>query len=222
MSPLNLSVFFLLQYILSTHSDLPLLPCFWWYFIENLKYLAPEDQVFFMTWLVFFFGVLGFLYFACSLLLFGFSMFCFFNKKCSTSDRQQTYSCMFKTAKSSCSPPLALHWSTPWSMHWTPENYPLPIKARLPQTTGVLQPVFVHFKMTFQPVFVSVSLLTVYDDFCVTILFWAASKKKFPLHRASKCDYQTPKCSSWHAASPCKPNLNLDMAPLLPEKTLKD
>lgn len=148
--------------------------------------------------------------------------FLFFNKKISTSDRQQTYSCMFKTAKSSCSPPLALHWSTPWSMHWTPENYPLPIKARLPQTTGVLQPVFVHFKMTFQSVFVSVSLLTVYDDFCVTILFWAASKKKFPLHRASKCDYQTPKCSSWHAASPCKPNLNLDMAPLLPEKTLKD
>lgn len=175
-----------------------------------------------MTWLVFFFGVLGFLYFACSLLLFGFSMFCFLIKKCSTSDRQQTYSCMFKTAKSSCSPPLALHWSTPWSMHWTPENHPLPIKARLPQTTGVLQPVFVHFKMTFQSVFVSVSLLTVYDDFCVTILFWAASKKKFPLHRASKCDYQTPKCSSWHAASPCKPNLNLDMAPLLPEKTLKD
>lgn len=109
----------------------------------------------------FLFGGLGFLYFACSLLLFGFSVsflallrFCFFfNKKFSTSDRQQTYSCMFKTAKSSCSPPLALHWSTPWSMHWTPENYPFPIKARLLQATGVLQPVFVHFKMTFQPVF---------------------------------------------------------------------
>ena len=39
------------------------------------------------------------------------------------------------------------------------------------------------------PVSVSASLLTVHLDFCVTLLFWAASSKKFPLSRASKCDH---------------------------------
>lgn len=108
-------------------------------------------------------------------------------------------------------------------LHCAPENYSLPEKARLPpkphlpfgQFSCILIKLHGCFMMPL-----GVSVLTVPLDFCVTLLFWAASSKKFPLNRASKWDHWVTKCLLWYAAGSCKPNPTFDLAPL-PEKTFK-
>lgn len=94
-------------------------------------------------------------------------------------------------------------------MHWASKNlHPFLKKKRLTNPKP-LEP-FGHFNdFSSFGLPLSVSQHTVHLDFCVTLLFRAASSKKFPLEWASKCDHQTNQCLPWYAAGSCKTNPNL-------------